>query len=348
MAFATYWISTIYIFEFGYPKTHFFANISLAKEIDTEIRYITNEICIYAKAQTNSTQLDCKKQDEILKFSATVEIAPASLPDSIRSLCVNHNEADRNIHGQLLALINCSEHLAKERNKMEIYADTRKQDIRPPFFGLPKIQLTDLSPIGNLTVTILATWMFFAARRENHALLTFVDFDQHTRRNSTLFPTSVTLCGQDNYISAEHLCYAYQAISQRFLIIASSHSNPSRVAIILLTTFAPLTASINLIIDFRDAFSFPAIAFRSFALHLFFNSTLVVLIWIITTRTLIKQIETSTLLNSWYIAVRDVWMEEWDESNEERASPVRVDIGEQTGKKAGPPQPGLSDSGPSH
>jgi hypothetical protein len=332
LAFATYWLSIIYIFEFGYPKTHLYVNSSLTKEISAEIEFLKNDICIQTKKESNTSDLDCENEEQILIAAKQLLAKPKAQAEAVSQMCLNNKEDTENIQRQLVALKRCKDKFNDQREKMEVYVDNRQRDITPPF-GLPRIQITDLSPIGNLTTTILIAWTFFAARRENHALLSFVDFDQHTRRNGTLFPSTVTLYGQDKYISAEHLCYAYQAISQRFLIIVSSHSNPSRLAIIALTSFAPLTASVNLLIDFRDAISFPSTAFRSFSFHLFFNSTLVILIWIITLQTLKKQIETGTLLNAWYIAVRDVWMDEWDESSEEKASPVRIDIGDQRGER---------------
>lgn len=36
-------------------------------------------------------------------------------------------------------------------------------------------------------------------------------------------------------------------------------------------------------------------------------------------------VDTSVLLNAWHLAVRDVWIKDWDESNEEPAPTVTID-----------------------
>jgi len=36
-------------------------------------------------------------------------------------------------------------------------------------------------------------------------------------------------------------------------------------------------------------------------------------------------------LNGWYLAVRDVWMEEWDETNNAKAEPVSINFSAQKG-----------------
>jgi hypothetical protein len=45
-----------------------------------------------------------------------------------------------------------------------------------------------------------------------------------------------------------------------------------------------------------------------------------------TIRIVRAEIDTSVLLNGWYLSARDVWMEDWDETTDEPASPVKIDV----------------------
>jgi hypothetical protein len=55
-----------------------------------------------------------------------------------------------------------------------------------------------------------------------------------------------------------------------------------------------------------------------------------------TLKIILTSINTSLLLNGWYLAARDVWIEEWDERNANPASNVKVDFIRQTARRTHP------------
>lgn len=57
--------------------------------------------------------------------------------------------------------------------------------------------------------------------------------------------------------------------------------------------------------------------------------------WVLTYLIVRFEIDTSVLLNGWYLAARDVWEDEWDETPEKQkmASSVKVDVAQQRAEK---------------
>ena len=53
---------------------------------------------------------------------------------------------------------------------------------------------------------------------------------------------------------------------------------------------------------------------------------------ILTARIVRFVVDTSVLLNAWQLAVQDVWIKDWDESNEKPAPIVEIDLVAQNAK----------------
>ncbi len=89
--------------------------------------------------------------------------------------------------------------------------------------GFPKVDESDLGIIGQLGLLLILTWQYYSVRRENHAVTSFVDVDKEGSKfvRFHLPEEFVIEPQQPDYLYAEHLCYAYHAVAQRFLLIFS-------------------------------------------------------------------------------------------------------------------------------
>lgn len=200
--------------------------------------------------------------------------------------------------------------------------------------GMGRLHVSDLGIMGNLGLLLIFAWLYFALRRENHAVKSFVDFDRATARQAVA-PKKFILEPQDENFSAEHYAFAYQAISQRFVFIFSSYSKPLLIVIGALMLLPAATCALNLFTDIRDLARTPdlfePIVYVRFALQL----VLVCAVFLANAAIVVVATNTSVLLNGWHLAVRDVWMDEWNESNNDPACSVLVNRGEQKAERAG-------------
>lgn len=194
--------------------------------------------------------------------------------------------------------------------------------------GFQKIQQSDLGVIGQLGLILVLVWLFYALRRENHAIRAFVDVNEHTRKTGQRFPVSYILEPQERFFSAEHLAYAYHAVSQRFLFIFSKYHRPLLGTTVLLVAVPAAVATLHVLSDVRDVRDYnwaPPLSIR-----LLVEGVLLVLVWFVTIKIIALVVESSLLLNGWYLASKNVWIDEWDENTDEPASAVRVKMLEQT------------------
>jgi hypothetical protein len=199
--------------------------------------------------------------------------------------------------------------------------------------GFARLHISDLGIVGQAGLLLILAWGFFAIRRENHAFRAIVDMTPESRRVSGLFPNRFDLTPTDPYFSAEHLAYAYHAVAQRFVFILSSYSSPLLWLTLLLCAFPAIVAGWNAYTDVRDVFQ-----------HQFFEQSLVVrtmieivlylAVCLLTSFSIRYVLDSTVLLNGWFLAVRDVWMEEWDETNNAKAEAVTVDVSVQKAFKS--------------
>jgi hypothetical protein len=161
--------------------------------------------------------------------------------------------------------------------------------------GFPKIEESDLGVIGQVGLLLILAWLFYTVRRENHALQSFVDIDKDTRRVGKHFPSSFIIEPQDEFFSAEHI------------------------------------ATLHVFFDLLDLIAYDWVGELSvrFVAELF----LLIGVWVITISILRYVIDSSILLNGWYLASKLVWVREWDENTDEPASKVHVDLERQTAVK---------------
>jgi hypothetical protein len=198
--------------------------------------------------------------------------------------------------------------------------------------GFPKIQVSDLGVIGQGGLLLILAWLFYALRRENHAIRTFVDLDARTRKNGGLLPGSLILEPQETFFSAEHLAYAYHAVSQKFVFIFSRYYRPLLVTTVLLVSIPAIIASLHVISDLFDVIDYDWA--RPLTFRFVLEVVLLVLVWFVTIKTTGHVLDSSLLLNAWYLASKNVWYTEWDENTDDPASRVRVNVREQTAEVA--------------
>lgn len=212
-------------------------------------------------------------------------------------------------------------------------------------FNLGKITISDLCILGQAGLLLILAWSFFALRRENHALVSLIDFDKQTQKRAVcavfaylflpkwLGQLRYGIVPQDRYLSAEHLAYANHVTAQRFLFIFSRRAKP-----LLKTTLAlgllPLgVAAWNFGTDVRDVFRMGSTPTPTVHLRVLLEIVMLLAVSVVTARTMWFAMHTAVVLNGWHLATR-VWMEEWDERTDDPASPVIVDALTQQARRA--------------
>jgi hypothetical protein len=196
--------------------------------------------------------------------------------------------------------------------------------------GFGKLSVADLGVIGEVGLLLIMSWAFFTARRENHSVRAIVDMDDASRRRSYWCPRAFKLEPQDEHLSAEHYAYAYHTVAQRFVLLFSRHSQPLLLFTVLLCLAPAAVATWNFGTDIRDAVKLKqAVLYR----RVEFSAALLASIYYLTGLVIWFQVRTNVVLNAWYLAVRDVWMDEWDERTADRASVVKIDVVKQTATK---------------
>jgi hypothetical protein len=173
-------------------------------------------------------------------------------------------------------------------------------------------------------------------RRENHAIKTFVDFDEKHKRLGVAIPQSFNLCAQDPNLSAEHYAYSYHAVAQRFVFLFSTHSRPLFYTTIGLGSIPAIASTLNFMTDALSLWSYGSAFEPAVYVRFSFEVALFVIVWGITWNILSIMVETSVLLNGWSLAVQDVWMKEWDESTDDPASDVEISVSGQSAKPLEP------------
>ena len=194
--------------------------------------------------------------------------------------------------------------------------------------GYGKITVSDLGVVGQVGLLLILSWLFFAARRENHAVRAIVDRDRVSREAGRKGRENFILVPQGRYLSAEHYAYAYHSVAQRFMFLFSEHSRPLMIFTWALCAIPPLVAFWNVYPDIRDMLARP-----QWELHLIIRVAVEVVIFVcvcvITCLIVRFERDTSIVLNGWYLAARDVWDKDWDETTQEPAKTVAIDVQKQ-------------------
>jgi hypothetical protein len=199
--------------------------------------------------------------------------------------------------------------------------------------GFAKIEVSDLGLVGQVGLLLILSWLFYSTRRENHAIRAFVDLDENTRRLGYLFPNRFILIPQDKYLSAEHLTFAYHAVAQRFMFILSRYNRPLLRTTIVLISLPGVIAAWHVLSDIEGV-----VHYNVFSLTLRFGTSVLLLgfvgyvTWII----IEYVIETSVILNGWYLASTRIWMHQWSETGDLPASTVEIDMVHQTAHQVRP------------
>jgi hypothetical protein len=201
--------------------------------------------------------------------------------------------------------------------------------------GLGRLHISDFGIMGNAAILFILLWSYYAMRRENHAIKTFVDFDESRRRNASWVPAIFCLEPQDPNLSAEHYAFSYHAVSQRFLFLFSVHTRPLLVATVTLGSVPAIASALNLLSDIASLVTqsdlFEPSVFARFAVEIALFAVVLVVTW----KIVCLLVETSVLLNGWQLAVSYVWMNEWDESTDDPASDAEINVAAQTAKRHG-------------
>ena len=164
---------------------------------------------------------------------------------------------------------------------------------------------------------------------DEDAICAFVDMDDNTRKHGGLFPPDFILVPQAKYLSAEHLAYAYHAVAQRFVFVFSRRSRPLLFSTTLLVALPAIVATMHFFSDGYSLLSYGLVA--HLLMRFSFEALLLIVVWFMTFKILKYVFDTSLLLNGWYLA-SDIWMTEWDETTDNPAKRVYVNLRNQTAK----------------
>jgi hypothetical protein len=213
---------------------------------------------------------------------------------------------------------------------------TRKQleEVRLVSFpgGLAKTTVADLGVVGQAGLILILAWGFFSTRREYQAVRAMVDIRVDPAgvgwKRTLGFqwsPQNYILVPAERHFSAEHLAYAYHSVAQRFLFILTDESRPLPVATVLLLFFPALVATFNLGTDVRDVVKYGEAITPVAQYMIVAEALLLFATWAITLKITRLAVQTAVLLHGWKLAVSQVWMEQWDERDEDSATPIYVD-----------------------
>jgi hypothetical protein len=212
--------------------------------------------------------------------------------------------------------------LVKRRNEFSEKTFLEQRLISFPG-GFAKVHISDLGVVGNIAFILILSWTFYAIRRENGAVESFVKSNAD-KKNDGRFPKKFTLVPQGDLFTPAHLSYVYQVVSQRFLFILATNSRPLLFSTIALCCFPAVVSVLHFYTDIRDVANN---AFEwSVYLRVLIEMALLGIVCLLTAKIVEYIIDTSVLLNGWNLAVRDVWLKEWNESLDEAAAPVIVDV----------------------
>jgi hypothetical protein len=308
LLWAFIWTWSLYSSEFGYLATFY------RGRLDSSLLY---------KDQTGTSgalqfQIDCNRVmlgrlDDDLKANPTLS------PEKQPALSEKKQK-------------DCVDALTKRRSWAEkTYLDSTGMSFPG---GFQKVEESDLGVIGQGGLILVLAWLFYAQRRETHAIQTFVDIDTSTRRQRKIFPLVFILEPQDDFLSAEHLAYAYHAVAQRFILIFARFATPLLGVTVLLLGLPALVATLHVASDLRDVAAYQWIG--QLTARIILEVGLLSIVWFITFMIIKYVIESSLLLAAWYLASKNVWLDEWDENTDHPASKVKVNISLQTAESVPP------------
>lgn len=190
-----------------------------------------------------------------------------------------------------------------EHNKELVRQQIQDWNFLVPWVGV-KVTVFDLGYIGNAGIILLLLWFYYASRRENHAIRSFINGIQGSAEVWVPFFSSWRLYPVDKSLGPVHYAYGYQAVSQRFLFLTSSRNWALLIGTVILLSMPLLVTTYNSYTDFRDVLAWKLGPVGPRAWHALW---LAVLVGILSYRCIRLQLMTSTLLNGWALASRDVW-----------------------------------------
>jgi hypothetical protein len=301
LLWAFIWAWSLYSSEFGYLTTFY------RTRLDSSLLYKDET----ATSGALQFMIDCKRVTAgrlQVNESLSPEKQPALSPDQKKD---------------------CEKSLTERRSWAEkAYLDSTAMSFPG---GFQKVEESDLGVIGQCGLILLLAWLFYAQRRETHAIQTFVDVNSHTRHHGTVFTLEFVLEPQNDFLSAEHLAYAYHAVAQRFLLIFARFATPLLTVTILLLAIPAIVATLHVLGDPRDAAAYQWV--EHLTARFVFEVILLIIVWFVTLMIIKYVIESSRLLAAWSLASKEVWLDEWDENTDHPASKVKVNIRNQTAEK---------------
>lgn len=218
----------------------------------------------------------------------------------------------------------CAQEIA---NRVARSVDRAERQILVTLPGLAvPLHYSDLGIVGALGLILLLAWLFFALRRENHAIASFVRIRPFRSDGPSWSITGYEVVPQERYWSAEHYAFAYNAVSQRFLFLFSTHSRTTQGIAVLLTSFPAIVASVSFATDIYSAIGIiREMRDNTVVWRLIAEFALLGIVLAFTVLVVRYVVLSNRLLNAWYLATQGVWMDEWDETNQNAASVVRIE-----------------------
>ncbi len=216
------------------------------------------------------------------------------------------------------------------------WLDSKTVQIPASFESIPvnlgSIQTSDLGVVGQVGTVLTLLWGFLAIRRENHSIKAFVDRDGESQKSGRVMPKKFALIPQDSNLSSEHYVFAYHAVSESFVFLFSRYSRPVLFTTMMLFLFPAFVAALGFFEDaiyffaYQQSYAEPALYVR-----LICEAALLIVVVVVSWLQMRTIIETSSLLNGWCLAVKDVWTRHWDERDQEEAPTVEIDVDQQKG-----------------
>jgi hypothetical protein len=304
LAWSFSWVFALYTSEYGYIHT-IHARYDYFQNLSSELK---NTVTSTNKPPSDEQTL---LREELSEFCNRLVRETQENPITART-----HKVDQIVHQTL-----CDNLIASRRDKTA----TAESDSRFVSFpgGFGKVYVPDLAIMGNVGLSLLLTWMYFAARRENQAIKTFVEIRNGNRRGLFRDICKYHLDPQDRRLSAEHYVYVYHAIAERFLFILSQWSQPLLRTTASLMALPAVVSTLHFLTDARDILSR---SFEKSVLLLTMLELALVILVILITYLIIKLIvDTSAVLNAWYLAVREVWVKSLDEATPADVTSVLIE-----------------------
>jgi hypothetical protein len=322
LTWAFIWASALYSVDFGHNRhlAAYYRDLSRLVKPGDDFRALSQ------KAASQTAKEEGMKEEELDKELSELKQKMIDNNKKLETHCADLSLPDRiRMQPEMTARECRATILAQAKTFHDAYNEGRA--IALPG-GLGRFSVGDLSVVGQLGLLLILSWCFFATRRENHAVRAFVDMDAHSRRTVGWFPIAYVLEPQARFFVSEHFAYAYRSVAQRFVFLFSQHSKPLFAFTALLCTVPALVATWNAYTDIRDLsvlmqFRGGLLPIGSFLSKTIIEVVLLALVWVITYKLVRFDVETSTLLNGWHLAVQDVWMVDRDTA---RRAPARVRI----------------------